>query len=371
MEIDRDCMVYPKTYYIPCDYSWEIIKGVKARTDLQMHLGRVSLARLSAYNLGCLKEKSISKLISNELWDDLSTKVFVKMKADVVEEHLQPRIDRDHLQGIDDLDRFVKDFNASDLERLKDYPPFMNNIVWEREYRPVDWTGISCGRIIRTMFKNIEESIDIPVNVGAIKTIESAYRLLQEGGSYSAFDYGLMNFETLNNPDTECYNIYGGQYTFLVNLPLMERVARFIGFKGVFLERQRHFIQRCLGERMISLIEIVETHPEFNTIQSWERDLLFLKTMQMLNKKYNSPYKRSIEIIPQEEAPEEAKDAIRKLAASLKPDGVPDTVAYISEGEVFSLVNEFLELGYREDRLRDIFYKRERRVDYFHLLLIK
>ncbi|MEK6577343.1 MAG: hypothetical protein AABZ05_07060, partial [Nitrospirota bacterium] len=351
MEIDRGSMVYPKTCYIPCDYSWEIIKGVKQRTELQRHSGRVSLVQLSAYNLGCFKEQSISKLISNELWDDLSTKVFVKMKADVVEEHLQPRIDRDHLQGIDDLDRFVKDFNASDLERLKDYPPFINNIVWEREYRPVDWTGISCGRIIRTMFKNIDEMIDIPVNVGAIKTIESAYSLLQEGGSYSAFDYGLMNFETLNNPDTECYNIYGGQYTFLVNLPLMERVARFIGFKGVFLERQRHFIQRCLGERMISLVELVETHADFNTIQSWERDLLFLKTMHMLNKKYNSPYKRSIEIIPQEEAPEEARDAIRKLAASLKPDGVPDTVAYISEGEVFSLLNEFVELGYREDRL--------------------
>lgn len=370
-EIDRDGIVYQKTHYIPCDYSWEIIKGIKEKAELQKHSGRFSIVQLSAYNLGCFKENRTFKLISNELWDDLKTKVFVKMKGNVVEEYLQPRIEAEYLHGIEDLDGFVRDFNTGALERLKNYPSFINNIIWEKEYRPVDWTGISYGRIIRTMFKNIEESIDVPINVGAIKTIESAYSLLQEGGSYSAFDYGLMNFDTLNNPDTECHNLYGGQYTFLVNLPLIEKVARFIGFKKVLLEKQHHFIQRCMGERMISLVELIETHPDFYTFQPWERDLLFLKTMQRLNKKYSSPYKRSIEITVQEDAPEEAREAIKELSGSLKPDGVPDTVAYISEGEVFSVINELLKLGYMENSLRDIFYKRERKVDYFHLLLIK
>lgn len=370
-EIDKDNIIYPKTHLLPCDYSWEIIKGVKGRSELKKHAGRFSLVQLSAYELGSFKGQSLFKLISNELMDDLSTKVFVKMKADVVEEHLQPKIDKDHLLGIEDLDSFVKHFNASDLERLKDYPPFIDKIVWEREYRQVDWTGISYGRIIRNMFKNIEELIDVPINTGAIKTIESAYRLLREGGSYSAFDYGLMNLDTINNPDTECYNLYGGQYTFLVNLPLMERVARFIGYKEVLLERQHHFIQRSLGERMISLVEIIQTHPDLNTLKPWESDLMFLKTMHALNKRYKSPYIRSIDITVQEGMPKEKEEEIRKLSGSLKQNGVPDTVAYISEGEVFSVLPDLLELGYKENSLRDLFYKRERKVDYFHLLLIK
>lgn len=370
-EIDSDGKIFPRTYYLPCDYSREILKGVKEREEIKKHSGRLSLVRLSAYDPGCFKEESIFKIISNELWDDLRTKVFVKEKDDLLEEYLQPFIDKEYLQGVKDLDGFIRDFNAAALERLKDYPPFIDHITWEKEYHLAYWTDISYGKIIRTMFKNIKESVDIPINVGAIKTIESAYKLLQEGGSYSAFDYGLMNFDILNNPDTECHNLYGGQYTFLVNLPLLERVARFIGFKEVMLEKQRHFIQRSLGERMISLVELIETHPNLNILKPWELDLLFLKTMHTLNKKYKSPYKRSIVITLQEGTPEEAKEAIKKLSSSLKPDGVPDTVAYISEGEVFSVLNELLELDYKENRLRDLFYKRERRIDYFHLLLIK
>jgi hypothetical protein len=43
--------------------------------------------------MDCFREKTIDKIISNEIWDDLSTKVLLKRDGSLYEEYIQPLID--------------------------------------------------------------------------------------------------------------------------------------------------------------------------------------------------------------------------------------------------------------------------------------
>ena len=69
-QLDTNQRVYPFTHYVLCDYSEEILKGVRANPRLLEHAGRFSTVRVDANRLDCFKPHSIDKIISNEIWDD-------------------------------------------------------------------------------------------------------------------------------------------------------------------------------------------------------------------------------------------------------------------------------------------------------------
>lgn len=338
-EIDKEKKVYTRMKYILCDYSHELLKGAMNHREILCHEGIVNSIRFDAEGLSPFNEGKTFRIISNELWDDLRTKVLIKSKGKIMEEYLRPNLKAERVNEIDDFDEFVKDFNRGEIEKLKRYPLFLEDIIWEREYRPADWSQIKYAKTIRNLFKELMDDIAIPVNLGAIRAIEIAYRMLIKGGVYSSFDYGIPDINRLNDPDTPYCNLYGGQYTFMVNFPLIEEVARFIGFKDVLKKKQHAFVEQYLGERGISLIEVIGTHPHFESLSLHERNILVLKTLHILNSKYES--------------------------------GVPDTVAYIPYGIITSVITDLEGLGYMKKRILDLFEWREKRTDYFHLHLKK
>ena len=55
------------------------------------------------------------------------------------------------------------------------------------------------------------------------------------------------------------------------------------------------------------------------------------------------------------------------LAQSLPPNGVPDTIAYLTEAEVWKAMAELQKLGYDSDGVKAMLQLPPQPVDYTHL----
>ncbi len=350
-ELDSEGRVYPRTHYILCDYSLEILKGVRANARLQTHAGRYSTVLVPAEKLECFRPQSTFLAVSNEIWDDQATKVLLKQGDSLFEEYLQPKLDP--AQVPIEFAEFIKLFNDENLEELKKLPPFLAAVVWEHDFQRVDVDDWPFGEIIKNHIAEAAEGIPIPVNLGAYQTLERALTLLDpDGAGYTGFDYGMFSLTELNTPSRPYFNLYGGQYTFMVNFDLLQRVGKSIGFSGTAKQPQHDYVAKSLGQRAISVLELVQAHPKVSEMAPWDVDLLMLQTLQALNGTYKSPYKNPFQYPALPGTPKKQRKQIKKLVESLSPYGVPDTVAYVSESEIFSGGKQLSRLGYREKDLR-------------------
>jgi len=352
--IDRAGEVYPRTHYILCDYSAEILKGARRHPALAEHRGRFSTVRIDAANLGCFRPASVEKIISNEIWDDLATRVLLKHDGQLLEEYLQPALD----PGVLDVDfgTFLAAFEKMDLGFLAAHAAFLPQVTWEHHYQRVDISDWPYSQALVEQVAQLAEGVPVPVNTGAFATLERARELLAPGGQgYTGFDYGMFSIGELNREGRPYFNLYGGQYTFMVNFDLLERVGRAIGFTEVEKTLQHRFVGEALGERVLSLVEILQSHPDVPRLDAWDRDLLMLATMNALNAVYKSPYKRKLTYPAMPGTPKKKRKQIEEMAGRLSPRGVPDTVAYVTEGEVRSALKPLVKLGYRERGLREAF----------------
>jgi len=353
-DIDEAGEVYPRTHYILCDYSAEILRGVRQNPELARHAGRFSTVRIDAENLGCFKSHSAWKIISNEIWDDLATRVLLKHDGQLLEEYLQPTLDPATLDI--DFETFLQAFEHRDLEVLARHREFIANVFWQRTYQRVDIEDWPHHEAVEAQAAHWAEGIPMPVNTGAFTTLARARELLQPGSQgYIGFDYGMLSLDELNREGRPYFNLYGGQYTFMVNFDLLERVGRGLGFQAVEKMPQHRFVGEAIGERVVSLLEIVQSHPGIARMDAGDRDLLMLSTMNALNGVYQSPYKRPLKYPALPGTPKKKRKQIEQLAGRMKPRGVPDTVAYVTEGEVTSVLKPLVKLGYREKDLRSAF----------------
>ena len=135
-EIDFNQQVYPFTHYILCDESEEILQGTRTNPRLHQHEGRYSTVRINAENLNCFRTKSVAKIISNEIWDDLATKVVLKNENQFYEEYLCPYLQADFLSF--NKETFLHQFQNKDLKGLAQLPWFLDAIHWERDFQRVD-----------------------------------------------------------------------------------------------------------------------------------------------------------------------------------------------------------------------------------------
>ena len=353
--IDTHGEVYPFTHYVLCDYSAEILKGVRANTRLREHDGRFSTVQINADRLDCFKPNSIDKIISNEIWDDLATKVLLKHEGTLYEEYLQPHLDPGLLNT--DFESFVESFNNKDLEALKTQPPFLAAIFWERSFQRVDIGDWPYAETISAQIDEWADEIPMPINTGAFITLERARQLLKpDSQGYTAFDYGMFSIKELNTEGRPYCNLYGGQYTFMVNFDLLQRAGRAAGFSEVEKEYQHSYVGRHLNEKTASIVEILQNHPQVAQRPPWDRDLLMIQTLQAVNSVYKSPYKNKMKYPPMEGTPKKQRKLIANLVEKLSPYGVPDTVAYVTESEVFSALKPLRKLGYREKDLQKAFH---------------
>jgi hypothetical protein len=368
--LDKAGTVYPRVRYLLVDRRPSALKAALAHPDLTAHRGRVSALCADVRALGAVKDAVADRIVCNELWSELPTKLLSRKDGEIEEEHLRPNLSAARYAMVADWTDFVRAFTEEDLGVLGRYPGILEDLVWEREYHKVEWKDVPYRKTITDFLKRIDERVLVPVNLGAFATVKEAKRLLRPGAvGFSSFDAGTDDLALLNDAEKPCYSQVGGQYSFLLNLALIEAVAKHVGIKAVTIEAQREFVGRSLGTNVIGLMDLLAMHPSSGSLSGWEQDRLILQTMHALKGVCRSPYPRRVEYPLPPELPASEREAMERLAAGLDPAGVPDTVAYLAEEELSATMDRLEELGYEREAVRFALAAPPQPVDYYHCFL--
>ena len=92
-----------------------------------------------------------------------------------------------------------------------------------------------------------------------------------------------------------------------------------------------------------------------------------LNTLNVLNATYHSPYPHKMDYPVMPGTPKKQRKLIAQLAKNLSSSGVPDTVAYVTEGEVLSVAAPLKKLGYREKDLQAAFDPPDQPITFGHM----
>ena len=368
--IDKNGQVYPRVRYVLVDAREAALVAAMAHPDLAQHKGRVDVLCARIEDLSTVDDGSIDRILCNELWNDLPTKLMVRKGGDIEEEFLRPNLSEARHAEIADWSGFVHAFDAKDIRALAAFPAFLEDIVWEKEYRKCDWSMIPYRKTITEFLKKIDEHVLLPVNLGAYASIKEAKRLLApDAVGWSSFDAGTSDLDVLNDPEKPCYGQFGGQYSFMVNFALAGMVAKHLGMNVSEIESQKEYVGRCLATNVMSLMDLLATHPRGHALKGWEQDRLILQTIRALNETYHSPYQRHIEFPLSGDTTKENLDALQGILQSLKGNGVPDTVAYLTEEELTAAVQDLEAIGYDRDTIQSALQAPAQDVDYYHHFL--
>ncbi|MEW6543775.1 MAG: class I SAM-dependent methyltransferase [Nitrospirota bacterium] len=365
--LDKEGTVYPRIRYVLVDSQPAIMEAARTHPDLAPHLERVETLCAGADNLASVRSGTVDRIFCNELWNELPTKLMLRKGTEIEEEHLRPNLSEAKHAAIADWSGFIRAFEEKDVQALRAFPPFLEDIIWEREYHKTEWKSVPYRKTITEFLKKIDEQVLVPVNLGAFGTVKEAVRLLApDAAGFSSFDAGTRDLKVLNDPEKPCYGLFGGQYSFMVNFALVEAVAGHLGLADVTIEAQNEFVGRSLGTNVLTLMDLLATYPSAGTLKPWERDRLVVKTIRVLNEHYRSPYERKIEFPLAQETPREERELLEGLLQSLKRDGVPDTVAYLSEEELLAAMPGLEGLGYEPDLVKAALRFPQQPVDYYH-----
>lgn len=366
--IDKEGRVYPRIRYVMVDWEQPLLDRAKGHPDLAGHLERVETLKAAVDRLEGVADGSVDRIICNELWNDLPTKLMSRNGGEFEEEYIRPNVSETLHARIEDWSGFVKAFDAKDVEKLREFPPFLDDVVWEKEYRKVEWKDVPYRKTITEFLKQIDEQVVVPVNLGAYATVKEAKRILApDAVGFSSFDAGAADVKVLNDPEKPCYGLFGGQYSFMINFPLVEAVSKHLGAGAVTVESQREFVGRSLSTNVMTLMDLLAAHPAAGTkLQPWEQDGLVLKTIRALNETYESPYERSLDFPLRADMPQEQRETLRGILLSLKRTGVPDTVAYVTEEELTRAANDLEAIGYETDAIMMALTAPLSAVEYYH-----
>ncbi len=366
--LDHDGLVYPRVRYLMVDSHHKTLESAIQHPGLAAHRDRIEALCGDVQQLQAVKEGSVDRIICTELWNDLPTKLLVKKEGDVEEEHIRPNLSEEKAAAVANWSEFVQAFDARNAEGLKKFPPFFDDLVWEKEYHKVEWKDVQYRKTISEFLRSIDEHVLVPVNVGAFATIKEAKRLLAPNAiGFSSFDAGTSDMKVLNDPEKPCYGQFGGQYSFMVNFVLAEAVAKHLGVSSVVLELQREFVGSRLSTNVMTLMDVLACHSQVGTMaQPWELDRLTVRTIQALNETYESPYERQLDFPLREEGPLHERHELQETVRSLKRNGLPDTVAYLTEDEVVRAQKDLEPLGYDRESILMALGAPAGPVEYYH-----
>jgi len=367
--LDRDGRMYPRVRYLLVDWEQTVLDAAVKHPVLASHRDRIQAIRVAVEHIADLADGTVDRIFCNELWNDLPTKLMSRQGTEIEEEYLRPNLSEVLHAKIEDWAGFIRAFEAKDADQLKQFPPFFDDLVWEREYRPVEWKDVPYRKTITDFMRRIDNQVVVPVNIGAYLTIREAKRLLAPDAiGFSTFDAGTADLKVLNDPEKPCSAQFGGQQSFIVNFALAEAVAKQVGSVTVSMESQREFIGRSLNTNVLTLMDLLATHPTAGRkMEPWEQDRLIVKTIAALNKTYESPYGTTLEFPVRAEMPAHEREPLLELVQSLKATGVPDTVAYLTEEELLRAASDLQEVGYDPQAFQIALTAPPAPVDYFHL----
>ena len=367
--LDIDSQFYPLVEYHLIDKHEAVLTEAKNNKDLMPHQERTIFTCGSIESLQSVAGGSVDRIICNELWSELPTKLLLRKASDLSEEHLRPNVSEAKLAEIENWEGFVQAFDQKDIDALTQHPSFLEDLVWEREYHAVESKSLSFRRTVSDFLKHIDEEVLVPVNTGAASTMKEAVRLLSPTSlGFSSFDAGTYSQQVLNDPEKPCYSVHGGQFSFMVNFALLEEIAKHLGAKAN-IESQREYVGTHVGESVLTLMDLLATHPNLPSPESWEFDALVIRTLEALNTSYRSQYKRVIEFPLREAMPAEEKARLAAIIRDFKPEGVPDTIAYITASEMNEAQPALEKLGYEKEGIRGMLQEPPQLVDYTHFFL--
>ncbi|HBP88824.1 MAG TPA: class I SAM-dependent methyltransferase [Nitrospirales bacterium] len=367
-ELDQEQRIFPGITYRCIEREPALLEQAKANPDLAKHRDRVTFELVSVEDLSACPDGSVDRIICNELWSELPTKLILRKGGEIHEEQLRPNLNEKRLVDFPDWPKFIEAFGQQDIESLKGLPSFLEDLVWEREYRPIESKTFPFRRTVADFLKNIDEEVLVPYNVGACQSIKEARRLLSPDAiGFSSFDAGTVDPRVLNDPEKPCYTVQGGQFSFMVNFQLMLDVARHLDIRTGVIESQRDFVGRSLSTNVLSVMDLLASHPSPPEDQPWQLDALILRTLEALNRTYRSPYKRHIEFPLSESTPAHERAALEDLVKSLPPHGVPDTIAYLTEAELWKAMPDLQKLGYDSEGVKEMLQLPPQPVDYTHM----
>jgi len=366
-ELDREGTVFPSVRYVCVEREPVLMQQAQANPDLAKHAERVRFETTGVEALTGYADGSVDRIICNELWSELPTKLVFRKEGEIQEEHLRPNLSEQRLGDFPDWTQFVEAFDQKSIETLKTLPNFLEDLVWEREYHLVDAKTFPFRRTVFDFLKTIDEEVLVPFNVGACQSLKEAKRLLAPDAiGFSSFDAGTTDHRVLNDPEKPCYTVQGGQFSFLVNFQLIQDVAGHLGIRDMVVEPQREFVGRNLGSNVMNVMDLLASHPYPPKGPLWEMDALILKTLQVLNKTYQSPYARTIEFPINPQAPDKERGELEALVGSLSKDGVPDTIAYLTESEIGKALPDLEALGFDAEGIKSMLQLPPQPVDYLH-----
>jgi hypothetical protein len=126
-----------------------------------------------------------------------------------------------------------------------------------------------------------------------------------------------------------------------------------LGIKHTTLESQREFVGRSLNTNVITVMDLLAVHPSAGPkLQAWEQDRLVLQTIKALNETFTSSYRRRIDFPLSTDMPPEERETLNAILRFLKDDGIPDTVAYLTEEELTRAQQDLEAIGYDRDTIR-------------------
>ncbi len=365
--LDPAGAIYPRVRYVLVDPREKALATALAHPDLSAHRDRVETLCASATDLSMVEAGSVDRILCNELWTELPTKLVAKNRGEVEEEHVRPNLSEERHARIEDWSGFLRAFAGKDVARLQPESSFFEDLIWEREYHQVDWKEISYRKTIAEFLKPFDDEVLIPLNLGAFATVKEALRLLAADAiGFSSFDAGATEFDVLNTREKPCSGHFGGLYSVMVNFALIEAVARHLGATSIEIEPQREFIGRNLNATVLTLTDLLATHPDLMHLGKWQQDRLVLQTLDALNRHYRSPYRRILQFPLAPDMPDSERQALQAVIDSFRPDGVPHTAAYLTESEVMSAMPDLEGIGYEREAVTMAMTAPPAGIDYTH-----
>jgi len=366
-ELDQDQIVFPRVKYICLEQEPVLLEQAKQNVDLAKHQDRVSFECKPVEDLASFGDDTVDRIICNELWSELPTKLVLRKEGEIKEEQLRPNLNEKRLAEFSDWAGFVEAFDKGNLDALRSFPQFLGDLVWEREYQPVDAKALPYRRTVSEFLKGIDEEVLVPYNVGACQSLKEAKRLLAPDAiGFSSFDAGTADPRVLNDPEKPCYTVQGGQFSFMVNFQLLQGVAMHLGIQTGIIEAQRDFVSRSLGTHVLSVMDLLASHPYPPEGEPWQLDAFILRTIEAVNQTYRSPYQRMIEFPISESTPAKERAELEALLQGLPSQGVPDTIAYLTESEIRAAMPALEKLGYDLEGIKTMLQFPPQPVDYMH-----
>ena len=82
--------------------------------------------------------------------------------------------------------------------QLKQFPPFFDDLVWEREYRAVEWKEVPYRKTITEFFRRIDDHVRRSGQCRSLCHMKEAKRLLAPHAiGFSSFDAGTADMKVL------------------------------------------------------------------------------------------------------------------------------------------------------------------------------